>query len=270
MYKADDRTAWEKLAPGVTKALDRLLRKNVQTLGAALPSFGADVDDKTLSAIENLYDLLFDTEDRRRASSKMQRLGHAPDLVAKIAAWKGAAEDRMPKQVGQAAQNAAAELYMDLVRQLEGWRTYEIADLLKLLPVQLIKLGTTFQQGPLYLTKQVGPLKNRAAAAATIALFLTLPNEAALVVDAREGEVTDETRKAGHPLFYVNLEPFRFNGTNYVVRGGQLVGSRPAPKPQPTFQPTFQPTAVRPTWQRAMPPTRPLSSIKEMRMATVD
>lgn len=256
MYKTDDRKAREKLAPDISKALDRLLRKRVQCIGDALPhlvvkTIAAKADDLMVSALENLYDLLFATEQALAVVVKRQRLERVPDLVTKISSWKGVKPNRTIGEIDDASRDEAAELYMQLLRALEGWKTYELNAIVKLLPISSLQ-GS---HGLPTLVRKV-PGSTRRVIPAVIALFLTVPNELALVVDNREGSdaMAEFIRQYGHPPFYVNSK-VEFKGRKYKVRGGELVPviSRPPPVPPSMMS---RPQSSLPTfWQPAKAPT---------------
>ncbi|EOD36957.1 hypothetical protein EMIHUDRAFT_201303 [Emiliania huxleyi CCMP1516] len=246
-YKRDERTAWEKLQPGATKALAYLLRQPAAKLGAtATAGFRARAQDaNNLTTVELLHDLLFDSELTAGAKSKADRLAGLAPLVERLASWGGADREK-----GQAeARDEAAETYMRLVTTLEGLRTYQLQALAALIGAQRLssQKGGEGALPSLRLTP-VGVGLQPKFLASVMALFLSTPHEYALILDQRAGasdKSSTELRASGDPGFLVNTigsAPLYSRGKKMVVRGGQLVQPKPPPLPsQPQYRPIVQP-----------------------------
>jgi len=246
-YKRDERTAWEKLQPGATKALAYLLRQPAAKLGAtATAGFRARAQDaNNLTTVELLHDLLFDSELTAGAKSKADRLAGLAPLVERLASWGGADREK-----GQAeARDEAAETYMRLVTTLEGLRTYQLQALAALIGAQRLssQKGGEGALPSLRLTP-VGVGLQPKFLASVMALFLSTPHEYALILDQRAGasdKSSTDLRASGDPGFLVNTigsAPLYSRGKKMVVRGGQLVQPKPPPLPsQPQYRPIVQP-----------------------------
>ena len=241
---ADTRTELQKLetaCPGVAKALLKLLTKPPAKLCDTSPGWMGRALDKRVtspSVLDHLHDLLYETD---LWSQQDEGSEHCREVATKIGAWGGAAAERAPPSLSKDEHEAAAALFLRLVRLIEGVKTPELDRLVKLLGVRRLISRSSGLMG-LSIKVEERSLPRRTAAP-LVALFLTVPNELALVIDGRSetGPTAAADKKArekaGDPGFLVNGAALP---RRVVISGGQLKEQKPQPLPQPPYkQPAY-------------------------------
>ena len=250
--QVDERTDMQKLeeaCPGVAKAIRSLLRTGdrasgenpITSIAEASPGWLARATnrDKTrTSTLDLVHDLLFDTE--LYDSNNKDDDKYRADLAAKIGAWKGGLTDDDGAPVEAAKrEDAAAARYLDLVRQLEGLGSRYLCVLPPLIGCQRV-VGGNMRQANVALNERVSTLAKKAVCP-LVALFFTLPTEAALYLDEREGIQYERAGcQGGDPGFLCNGQDLRANQGAYseclIIRHGRIV-KRYQPPPQPPKAP---------------------------------
>jgi len=162
-----------------------------------------------MSLLELLTDLLYDAETQAAAGGsdgqkqdaeqlKSKRAAARTSATERVAAWRGAAPERDAAKLTEADKEAAAAVYLRLVRQLEGTRGETLLGLARLLRVQRLSLvGGGKETPPKLKLADTAVSIGRKVMAPVLALFLTLPDQQSLVIDERAGssKQSDKTAK---------------------------------------------------------------------------
>ena len=268
----------EQTAPGVVAALRLLLEKAPHTVKEASPDWvSRSLDNRvhgSQSALDHLHDLLFDTD---LWSEQNPGDEHRRKVASQIGAWGGAAAARKPDDLTDADYEAAAATYLRLVRVVEGCRTAELAGFIKLLGVRRL-LSKTKGVGGLALKVEERQL-GRKTATSILALFLTLPNPLALVLDERADPTPSavEAKKAkeqgGDPGFFITGPPlperlYIENGVLYEEYIPPPPGTEPgynqfddSDEEGPMHSVTVKPTAKPPKPEKQVVPPLPAKVI---------
>jgi len=261
--QADTRTEWDKLQPGVAKALLTLLGTQPGKLYEASAGFTKRAGDvgTSMSLLELLTDLVFDADslsqaaagDRKKQDAeqiKSKRAAARTTATERVAAWQGAAPERDIAKLTAEDKEAAAEVYLRLVRQLEGTRGETLQGLAKLLRVQRLSLTGGGGQNPAKLKlADTAVSVGRKVMAPVLALFLTLPDKHSLVIDERAGssKQSDKTAKEmqGDPGFLVNGPPLTESTAHGGIRRMELKSGTivEVAIPRPVFKQYIPPPA---------------------------
>jgi len=271
IVEEDKRSNMQRLTdstPGVAQAIRALLKRgDNNAIARSSPAFMHRATLRTsvnrpgtnTSALDLMHDLLYATD--LYNSNNKDDDAYRKSIAEKISQWTGAppiataaatgaagvgtgataaapatapkSEDEKRMQMDK-VENDAAELYLRLIRELEGTKAPTLIQLAVLLGVQRVKNPKQKDVDVPQLTDVVTSI-GRKALAPIIALFLSVPSEQALYLDERDGRQTMTVHsQAGDPGFLINGPPFP--GTLIIVQG-RIITPRPPPRPMPQYRP---------------------------------
>ena len=206
--RLDERSDWERLPPRVAQALRTLLKvEPPSTLGAASPRLTKLGGECEAWLLDFVHDLCFDTQlwqTNRRTDAP-----YRSEVASRLMAYAGTAAERKGggAPLKQTHRLEAASRYLRLVRELEG----EKPDLLKKVAIAL-GIGRLCGSGDGKALKlrpcdTSMPYAKRQLPAA-LALALTIPCGATMVLDEREGRhQLPPSQAEGDPGFHVLSPP---------------------------------------------------------------